>query len=128
MGRESKYRVLGGGSNSNESSSNQKQQQKLSSSSSSSSTTNTNANTARRSTKKSSSSAAAASFLESTSSNSASVPLGCMSGVFNLFDFQFSSFNHQMCFKPNNSNSTVSRHEHEDKPQKPIQGKNSTQI
>ncbi|RZC73109.1 hypothetical protein C5167_048589 [Papaver somniferum] len=42
-----------------------------------------------------------------------------MSGVFNLFDFQFSSFNHQMCFKPNN---TVSRHEHEDKPQKPIQG------
>ncbi|KAI3928872.1 hypothetical protein MKW92_043683, partial [Papaver armeniacum] len=45
-----------------------------------------------------------------------------MSGVFNLFDFQFSSFNHQMCFKPNNNNSTVSRHEHEDKPQKPIQG------
>ncbi|KAI3944388.1 hypothetical protein MKW98_006549 [Papaver atlanticum] len=45
-----------------------------------------------------------------------------MSGVFNLFDFQKKSFNHQMCFKPNNNNSTVSRHEHEHKPQKPIQG------
>lgn len=114
MGRESKYRVLGGGSNSNKSSSNQKQQQKLSSSSST-----TNAKTTERQSTKKSSSSAAASFLESSSSNSAGVPLGCMSGVFNLFDFQFSSFNHQMCFKPNN---TVSRHEHEDKPQKPIQG------